>query len=104
MLTEAEIKTLVERIVDFTHPERVIVFGSYAKGTATINSDLDILVVKNTNLPMSKRLDDLVPLLANSLVPIDVHVYTPEEIEAYGAEQFSFINTVLKHGRTIFAK
>lgn len=102
MLTKTEIDRLIERIVARIQPQKVIIFGSYAKGTATINSDLDIFVIKKTELPMANRADDLTPILSNSLVPVDVHVYTPEEVEEYGREQFSFVNSVLKSGKTVF--
>lgn len=102
MLTHKEIKRLVRRIVARIQPQKVIIFGSYAKGTATIKSDLDIFIIKEMELPMARRADDLVPMLSQSLIPIDVHIYTPEEVEEYGKEPFSFVNSILKSGRTVF--
>lgn len=102
MLTHKEIKRLIRRIVARIQPQKVIIFGSYAKGTATISSDLDIFIIKETELPMARRADDLVPMLSQSLIAIDVHVYTPEEVEEYGKEPFSFVNSILKSGRTVF--
>lgn len=102
MLTEKEIEKIINRIVMRIQPQKVIVFGSYAKNTATIKSDLDIFVVKDTELPMANRADDLKPILSNSLIPVDVHIYTPEEVEEYGQEVFSFVNSVLKTGKVVF--
>jgi uncharacterized protein len=102
MLTETEINELVRRIVDRTRPHRVIIFGSYAKGTATIHSDLDVFVVQETELPMARRADDLAPLLSSALIPVDVHIYTPEEVAEYGRDPFSFVNNVLRWGTTVF--
>lgn len=104
MLTEKEIRNLIDRIVTRIQPQKVIIFGSYAKDTATSKSDLDILVIKQTELSMANRADDLKPILANSLVPVDVHIYTPEEVEEYGREPFSFINCILNSGKIIFEK
>ena len=104
MLTDDEIAKLVERIVARVQPEKVIVFGSYAKGTATILSDLDILVVKDTHLPMHLRKDALLPILSNFLIRVDLHVYTPEEVEEYGREQFSFLNSVLTSGKVLYGE
>ena len=104
MLTAAEIDDLVLRIVERARPNKVIVFGSYAKGTQTINSDLDLLVIKETMLPMSHRADELRPLLSQMLIAVDVHVYTPEEVEEYGKEDCSFVNSVLKFGKTVFSR
>lgn len=103
MLTAKEIDGLIERIVACTRPDKVIIFGSYAKGCATIRSDLDILVIKETELPMSLRADDLKPMLSGILIPVDIHIYTPEEIEVYAAEEFSFVDSILKSGKTVFS-
>ena len=102
MLTPNEIDTLVQRIVARIQPQKVIIFGSYAKGMATIKSDLDIFVIKETELPMVHRTDDLKPMLSRVLIPVDVHVYTPEEVEEYGQEPFSFVSSVLRTGEVVF--
>ena len=104
MLTEQEIDKFIDRIVAHIQPRKVIIFGSYAKGRATIRSDLDILVIKETELPMKRRGDILRHITASSLIPVDIHIYTPEEVEEYGREQFSFINSILKTGKTVFEK
>jgi len=104
MLTEKEIANLMDRIVIRIQPQKIIIFGSYVKNKATIKSDLDVLVIKETELPLANRADDLKPILSNSLIPIDVHIYTPEEVEEYGKEQFSFINSILKTGRIVYEK
>jgi predicted nucleotidyltransferase len=104
MLTEKEIEKLIDRIAKRIQPEKIIIFGSYAKGAATIKSDLDILVIKETEIPMANRADDLKPVLFNLLIPVDVHVYTPEEVNEYGKEPFSFLNSILKSGKTVFEK
>ncbi|HEV2772339.1 MAG TPA: nucleotidyltransferase domain-containing protein [Thermoleophilaceae bacterium] len=103
MLRQEEIDELVGQIVARIEPQKVILFGSYAKGTATIRSDVDLLVIKETELPIARRTDDLRPLLSRSLIPVDVHVYTPEEVEEYGKDPMAFINSVLKSGRTVFS-
>ena len=102
MLTEAEIKKLVDKIVSRIRPDKVIVFGSYAKGLATYKSDLDLFIIKDTHLPMSKRNEEIRHLLSNLIVGVDVHVYTPEEVEEYGSEEYSFVRSVLKTGKIVY--
>jgi predicted nucleotidyltransferase len=102
MLREDEIGDLAERIVSRTQPETLILFGSYAKGTATINSDIDVLLVKDTDLPMARRADDVQPAVARSLVHVDVHVYTPEEVAEYGKDPTAFVSSVLRSGRVLY--
>jgi uncharacterized protein len=103
-LTSAEIETVVSRIVKVARPERVIMFGSYAKGRATARSDLDLLVVLPTDSSTRCRASDLGPFLGGSIVPIDVHVVTAEELEEYGREQYHFLHSVLRSGRTLFQR
>ena len=102
MLRPAEIETVVRRIVDRVQPRTVIVFGSYAKGTATIRSDLDILVIMETEMPIESRADILKPMFAHLLVPVDVHVHTPEEVDEGLQEPTSFIATVIATGRLAY--
>lgn len=102
MLETSEIDTLVSRIVERAHPNRIIVFGSYAKGTASDRSDLDLLVERDTVLPMAQRATDLSPICAGFLVPIDLHVYTPEEMREYSKEEYHFLHTVTHTGKVVY--
>ena len=102
MLTPSEIETLVNRIVERARPHRVIMFGSYVKGTATDRSDLDLLVECETVLPMARRATDLSPICSGFLVPIDLHVYTQEEVREYGREEFHFLHTVTRTGKVLY--
>jgi uncharacterized protein len=104
MLSHSEIERLVQRIVESARPQKVVIFGSYAKGTATAKSDLDIMIVVDTDLPMAIRADQLAPALPRSWISVDIHVYTPEEIEEYRNEQFSFVRSVLTSGWTVYDK
>ena len=102
MLTEAEIKIIIERIVSQVRPDKIIIFGSYAKGKATYKSDLDLFIIKNTHLPMVQRNEEIRSVLSTLFVGIDVHVYTQEEVEEYGSEKYSFIYSVLKTGVVMY--
>ena len=104
MLTETEIARLVQEIVARLDPQAVMVFGSYAKGTATSKSDLDLFVIKDTHVPMVNRSAPLAAIVAHQLINVDVHVYTPEEVEEFQREPMSFVSSVLKSGKTIFSK
>lgn len=102
MLTDIEIQTLIDKIAKRMEPEKIIIFGSYAKGTATARSDLDLLVIKDTHLPMRQRNAEVQSFLANLLIKVDVHIYTPEEVEEFGMELYSFIHSVMKTGRVVY--
>lgn len=103
MLTTSELRRLVGRIRDRVHPDHIVLFGSAAKGTATARSDVDLLVVLDTWEPMHNRLATLKPLYATMTVPVDVHVYTPEEVDSYSGIPYHFLNTVMLTGRVLYS-
>ena len=104
MLTTDEIAEIVVRVATRLRPQKVILFGSYAKGMATRKSDLDLFVVQETVLPFEQRASSVTPLLATTPVRVDIHIYTPEEVESYRQEPFSFVSSVLASGRTLYQK
>jgi predicted nucleotidyltransferase len=77
----SEISQLAAKIVEAEKPEKNILFGSCATGTATENSDVDLLVVTNSRLSRREREVRLTRQLFGSGVPYDLLVLTPEEIE-----------------------
>jgi predicted nucleotidyltransferase len=101
-LTSKEIETIVTRIVMVARPERVMMFGSYAKNRATDRSDLDLLVVMSTDSSSLYRPSDFAPYLGGWIVPIDIHVVTAEELEEYGRQQYQFLHSVLRSGHTLY--
>ncbi len=76
-LLQASVEEIVPRL-SHLNVERVSLFGSYASGRADLFTDLDILVVMNTDKPFPDRLTSLYSLLA---LPVDMDIlcYTPEE-------------------------
>jgi predicted nucleotidyltransferase len=103
-LTPAEIESIVDRIVRVARPERVLMFGSYAKGKATDRSDLDLLVVVPDDASPRCRPADLAPYLGGWIIPIDVHVVTTEELAEYGKERYHFLHSVLQSGRPLYPR
>jgi len=55
MISETKISELVSKIAENYDPEKIILFGSYASGTANEDSDLDFIIVKKTDKPKHKR-------------------------------------------------
>ena len=55
MITQEQIEKIVKRIIDNYNPEKSVLFGSYAYGHPAEDSDLDLLVVKNSDMPRHKR-------------------------------------------------
>lgn len=102
MINQEQIHDIVNRIVADYQPEKILLFGSYANGTATENSDLDLIVVKNTETPHHLRAYDVIKHLRGILIPVDIVVYTPDEIDSNKNEKFTFINEALKSIITLY--
>lgn len=101
---ESLLQEVVRRIVESVDPEKIILFGSYAYGEPHEGSDLDILVVMDSDLPRYKRSVPIYRALAGLLIPKDVLVYTPEEIEAWKDVPQALITTVVNKGKVIYEK
>ncbi len=74
-------REIFRRIVATARPEKVILFGSRARGEARIDSDIDLLVVADDPRPRSLRAPSLYGVLSDIPVAMDILVYRPEEVE-----------------------
>jgi len=101
---EALLNEVFGRIVSVVEPERIVLFGSQAEGMAVEDSDLDILVVMRSDLPRARRAVEVYRALAGLLIPKDVVVYTPEEVEAWKDVPEAFATTALRRGRLLYEK
>lgn len=97
-------KEIVKRILSEVQPERIILFGSFAHGKPTRDSDLDILVIMKSQLPRYKRAIPIYKALAGLLIPKDIVVYAPEEIEEWENVPQAFITTAIREGKVIYEK
>lgn len=75
------IREMVERIVDRFRPERVVLFGSHARGDAGPDSDVDLLIVMDIEGSRRQAQLDVRRALHDIEVPKDVIVTTPEDFE-----------------------
>ena len=101
---ENKIKPLVSKIVDKYSPDKVYLFGSYAWGNPTADSDVDLFVVKNTNEPQRSRSRKLRSLLFGSGVPFDLFVYTPDEVKERLNMGDFFINDIIEKGEVLYER
>ncbi|WP_322487500.1 nucleotidyltransferase domain-containing protein [Chloroflexus sp.] len=75
---EAELARYVERLREHYHPEQIILFGSLAEGTIHEWSDIDLLIVKDTDQRYLDRIREVL-LLLHPHLGVDIVVYTPRE-------------------------
>jgi predicted nucleotidyltransferase len=104
MISETKISELVSKIAENYDPEKIILFGSYASGTANEDSDLDFIIVKKTDKPKHKRGREVRRFLLGSMIPIDLKIYTPNEFENERNYHLSFLNSAMKNSIVIYER
>jgi len=95
---------IVRRIVQTAQPEKIILFGSRARGDARPNSDFDVLVIKESSEPGYRRDAPLYVALAGLPVEVDVLVYTPEEVAEWAQVPQAFVTTATREGKTVYER
>ena len=96
------IQPLVQLIVEHFHPQRVILFGSQARGDAATGSDYDLLIIAPSTLPRWQRTAPVYRLLAGTGVAKDIVWWTPEEVAEWQAVRSHFISTALREGVVVY--
>ena len=98
-----EFNKLILKPLKAYRPEKVVLFGSCARGDINENSDVDLLIVKNTKRKFLNRIEDVLNLFDPKL-HIEPIVYTPCELQNMIKRRNDFILTVLREGKTIYEK
>ena len=104
MITQEQIREIIETIAINHSPEKIILFGSYAYGTPGENSDLDLLVVvRNSKQPRYKRAREIRKhLWGIAEIPKDILVYTQEEIDEWKEIEEALITNIVKKGKVLY--
>ncbi len=82
----------------------VVLFGSYAYGIPTVDSDVDLLVIMDTDVPRKERSWLVSRLLIPRPFPVDILVKTPEEIETALAGRDFFIQEIMARGKVLYER
>jgi len=93
---------IVNRIVDTVHPEKIILFGSHVRGAQKQDSDIDLLVIAHSTEPRYRRSAPLYGALSDIMVPMDILVYSPEEIQEWSQVRQAFVTTALREGKVLY--
>lgn len=98
----------LDRIIEGLHryrPQRVILFGSFARGDYHALSDVDLLIVKETETPFIERIGQVLALFDwRDALPIEPLVYTPDELAHMRQVGNPFIERVLTEGIVIYER
>jgi len=98
-----KLERLVRRIVEALDPIKVMLFGSWAKGTQHDLSDVDLVIIKEDNRPFVDRLREPMYLNDTDLI-LEVLVYTPEEWQRMLDEKRDFICTIAAEGKVLYER
>ena len=102
-LLEEELTRYLSLLTEHGNPEKVILFGTLATGRINEWSDIDLVVVEQTDLSFFERLRRIRKLL-QPRVGIDVMVYTPEEFNQLSAERPFFSDEIVAKGKVVYER
>ena len=104
MIETRQINDIVDRIALNYNPEKIILFGSYALGNFSDDSDLDFILVKDTNTPKYKRGLEVRRLFYGLPIPMDFKIYTSSEFNNELSNQYSFLNSAIKGSKILYER
>jgi predicted nucleotidyltransferase len=107
-ITSELLNQMTQTIVQAVHPEKIVLFGSCARGTAHEHSDMDLIIVEAEafGLLRSRRQEmaKIWRLLKKFPIAKDILVYSNEEIELWKNSPNHLISRALKEGRSIYER
>ena len=83
MITDSTIQTAVQRLRKAASPEKIILFGSYARGEANEDSDLDFLVIEHSLQSQRAEMVRLRDVLRPMRIPVDVPIISVENVREW---------------------
>lgn len=103
-VTRKQIDAVVQRIVQQFNPEKVILFGSYAYGKPNADSDVDLLVVMESDERPARRTARVIGAVHGKTFPMDLLVRTPAEIAHRLAIGDFFIEEIMTRGKVLYER
>ena len=96
------IRRFARQVAERFRPDKIILFGSHAYGTANEDSDVDLLVVMPTSDEMNQAIRII--LAFDPVFPLDLIVRTPENLQWRLAEEDWFLREVVEKGKVLYAR
>jgi predicted nucleotidyltransferase len=97
-----DMNEIARRIVRIAHPRKIVLFGSRGRGQGRPDSDWDILVIAESDLPRHQRAAPLYGALSDLRQSVDVLVYTPAEVEEWKDVPQALVTTATREGRVLY--
>jgi len=102
MVNRAQIRKYAKTLGRQFQPTRVVLFGSYARGKATEDSDVDILVIMDHDKPRNVDQAIAIRLQTDTPFPMDLLVKRPAEVAERLAMNDTFIQSILAQGEVLY--
>lgn len=98
------IRAVAKRIAEKFHPEKIILFGSYAYGKPQPESDVDLLVIMDTPLRERQQRLEISRALSPRPFPMDIIIRTPKQLEERLALGDPFLGEITAQGKVIYER
>lgn len=102
MSADTLLNEVITRIRRVLHPERIVLFGSRARGEARPGSDYDLLVIQESDQPRYRRSGPVYTAVADLPVEVEILVYTPAEVREWDSVPQAFVTTALREGKVVY--
>lgn len=100
---QRELERWLPLLIEDLQPEKILLFGSLAGRRIGEWSDVDLVIVHQTNLPFYRRIKKALQLIRPK-VGVDLLIYTPEEFSKLSRERRFFRDEILKNGKVLYAR
>lgn len=104
LAADAFLRRVTRTIVEHLGPRRVVLFGSRARGTQSPESDYDIMIELETELPTDEVEDRVYDLLPDQEGSIEVVVYTPDEVRRWQDDVGNILYDIVREGRMLYCR
>jgi predicted nucleotidyltransferase len=104
MISKESINQAVDIVVRAAHPNTVILFGSYARGNAGEESDIDLCVVEDSLSDKRAEVVRLRRALSPLRIPVDIVVHSAQTVREWGEVTGTLINSILREGKVLYEK
>ncbi|MCU0836312.1 MAG: nucleotidyltransferase domain-containing protein [Chromatiaceae bacterium] len=102
MIRAHDITAVVNALAEAARPERIVLFGSYARGDARDDSDLDLLVIESEVADRAREMVRLRSVLRPLRIPVDVLVFSSDDAARWGDQPGSALYWALWEGETVY--
>lgn len=104
MLSEETLQQAVLAIIKSAHPEKIILFGSYARQEADKGSDLDLIVIEKNPVNRGMEMVKIRNAIGDIGIGVDVLVFSDEYVKEWGHLKSTVLYWAMKEGRVLYEK